>query len=412
MSSTPVLRAGLRDWIATGVITAVCAVALGGAYVTANIRQAHLTTAAQPVEGDVQILASAPSALKETYSVANVGVPGEYKPLVAKGLLITNSQRMVQATRTDGSVAWSYSRDNDDICSLATAWNKVVVTYRTGMGCGDVVSIDAATGQYADTRSAINSDDVVSVASNDRVGTVSTQRVELWRSDMVRTIEYGSVEAKQEPDMQPHEDCTLSSGLTRTENLAVTESCPTDPTSTWLRLIGTTPEDSRKPELNANITIASPGVRLVAVGQEAAAVYIPGSTPQIRGFNKAGEQVSAADVAAAPAPSDGSALFAPATADLPHHMTWFDGARLYLLTPTTLSVDKVFNDAIGTPVAVGEQMLMPVKGGIAVVDWSTGHTQRIIPVDRGNYSGSVYLAMAGTSIVESRGTQTVVLSPA
>ncbi|WP_293770939.1 hypothetical protein [uncultured Corynebacterium sp.] len=407
MSKAPVLRATRRDWMTTGIITAVCAIAVGGAYFTADIREASLVTAAEPVTGDVQVLAQAPNALTEAYAVGNVGVAGEHKPLVSKGLLITNDERTVRAMANDGTEVWSYTRENDEICALGTAWDKVVVTYRTGVGCGDVVSIDSATGQYADTRSAINSDDVVSVTSNDRVGTVSTERLDLWRSDMVRTVEYGDVEAKQEPDMQPNEACTMSSALTRTENVALTESCPDAEGSTWLRLMKATPEDSRKPEIQANVHIQADGVRLVAVGQEAAAVYMPGATPQIRAFNQSGEQVSESNVAEAPAITEATTPFAPATADLPHHMTWFDGERLYLFTPTTLSVDRIFEDAIGTPVAVGERMLMPVKEGIAVVDWSNGNVDRVIKVDRGSYSGPVYLAMAGTTIVESRGDQTV-----
>lgn len=409
MSRTPVLSASRKDWIATGVITAVCALAVGGAYFTSDIRSAALTTENTPGDVEVQVLAEAPNKLAEAYALDNAGVPGEHKPLVTAGLVITNDARTVHATNQDGSEAWSYSRKNDDICSLGTAWNKVVVTYRTGVGCGDVVSIDAATGQYANTRSAINSEDVVSVTSNDRIGTVSTDRIDLWRSDLVRTVEYGDVEAPQEPDMQPNADCTISSALTRTENVALTESCPNE-SGTWMRLMKGTPEDSRKPEVTTNVQLPEDGARLVAIGQEAATAYVPGPTPALRSFDKTGTETATRTVAESPAVTEGTTPFAPATADLPHHMSWFDGTRLYLFTPTELKVDRVFEDAIGTPVAVGERMLMPTNKGIAVVDWTTGETERTIPVDRGGYSGPVYLAMAGTTIVESRGAQTVVLA--
>lgn len=409
MSRTPILSASRKDWIATGVITAVCAFAVGGAYVTSDIRSAALTTENTPGDTEVQVLAEAPNKLAEAYTLDNAGVPGEHKPLVAAGLVITNDARTVHATNQDGSEAWSYSRKNDDICSLGTAWGKVVVTYRTGVGCGDVVSIDAATGQYANTRSAINSEDVVSVTSNDRIGTVSTDRIDLWRSDLVRTVEYGDVEAPQEPDMQPNADCTISSALTRTENVALTESCPNE-SGTWMRLMKGTPEDSRKPEVTTNVQLPEDGARLVAIGQEAATAYVPGPTPALRSFDKTGTETATCTVAESPDVTEGTTPFAPATADLPHHMSWFDGTRLYLFTPTELKVDRVFEDAIGTPVAVGERMLMPTDKGIAVVDWATGETERTIPVDRGSYSGPVYLAMAGTTIVESRGAQTVVLA--
>ena len=410
MKKTPILRATRSDWMATGIISAVCAVAVAGAYFTADIRDAELTRENLPPEGDVQVLAQVPNALTESFRLPAKQIPGNYRARVAKGLIISADDRKVTATQPDGTTAWTYSRKNDDICSLGTAWDRVVVTYRTGVGCGDTVSIDAATGQYADTRSANNSDDVITVSSNDRVGTLSDARLDLWRSDMVRTIEYGDVEAKQEPDMQPNEDCVLSSALTRTENVALTESCPDEPNSTWLRLMGATPKDSRKPEPTTNVAIQMDGARLVAIAQEAAAVYLPSNPPQLRTFDKAGKEIAAATVAESPAVMNAATPFAPATGDLPHHMTWFDGTRLYLLNPSTLAIQQTFEDAIGTGIAVDNRLLMPTQEGIAVVNWTTGDTERTIPVDRGGYDGAVYLSLAGTTIVEARGDEYVVLA--
>src|SRR5699024_5208339 len=166
-----------------------------------------------------------------------------------QGLLISNDAHSITAHNPDGSVAWTYSRDNVEICSLSTAWNRVVTTFRTGRGCGDVVSIDALTGEYADTRSATNSDEVSSISPNARLGTVSSDRVDVCRSDSVRTVEYGDVDAKQEPNLQPYEDCTINSALTRTELLVLSESCPGDNVIDHLRFQTTTPEDSREPEV-------------------------------------------------------------------------------------------------------------------------------------------------------------------
>ena len=81
-----------------------------------------------------------------------------------------------------------------------------------------------------------------------------------------------------------------------------------------------------------------------------------------------------------------------------------------MFTPTTLKVDHVLEDAIGTGVAVGDRLLMPTDEGIAVVNWSTGETERSIPVDRGDYEGPVFLTQSGTTIVEQRGDTAVGLS--
>ena len=102
--------------------------------------------------------------------------------------------------------------------------------------------------------------------------------------------------------------------------------------------------------------------------------------------------------------------FAPAVADLPHHMTWFDGERLYLFSPTELKVDHVLEQAVGTGIAVGERLLVPTEEGIDVVDWATGKTERSIPIDRDGYTGPISLTLAGTAITEQRGNTAVALT--
>lgn len=410
MTKAPILRSTPADWKATGIIVVVCAIAVGGAAITANINQAHLSQAAVPGDKDAPALADVPEALHESFSLPNEPVPGQYRAVSAHGLTITHADHTLTATNPDGSEAWTYERTDADLCSLSTAWGKIVASYKTGVGCGDTVAINAATGEYDSTRSAVNSEEVVPVSSNDRVGTVSTDRIDLWRSDLVRTVEYGDVEAKQEPDKQPHEDCTISSALTRTENLALTESCPDKPGTTWLRFQDTTPDDSREPDIAADVDIATDGVRLIAVGQKAAAIYRPGPHSTIESYDNKGEKLDSTSAEPSPDIDAGASPFAPATADLPHHMTWFDGSRLYLFKPSDLAVDHVVDDAIGTPIAVAKHMLVPTQAGIAVMDWSTGKTLRTIPVDRGSYHGPVYLTLAGDTIVETRGDQVVGLS--
>ena len=409
----PILRSTKADWIAVGAISAVCAIAIGGVVITAPIHKAELTPAVDAASGDEPaLLAATPDSLTEAFSLPNTLAPGQARAVSSNGLLITHDGDMLRASNASGDEVWTYQRRDVDLCSLTTAWNKIVASYDAGNGCGDVVAIDAATGQYSDTRSARNSEEVVPIMSNDRVGTVSAERVELWRSDLVRSVEYGDVDAKQEPNLQPHEDCAITSALTRTETLGVTESCPDSPDSTWLRIQDTTPEDSRSPEITKDIEIEDPGARLIAYGQEAAAVFLPGDSPRIVSYNFEGETLSSRDVEPSKSITNAASPFAPAIADLPHHMTWFDGERLYLFTPTERKVDHVLEQAVGTGIAVDERLLVPTEEGIDVVDWSTGKTEKTIPVDRDGYSGPISLTLAGTVIVEQRGDTAVALTAA
>lgn len=425
-SPTP-LRRTRRDLIATGVIAAVAAVLAGGAWFTAPVRSAHLEPAVVPHESAAEPDV-VPAGLVEVFTAEGSALPGVHRPVVAGGLTIAHDRHTVRALDETGAQVWSYSRKDREICSLGQAWDKVVVTYRSGVGCGDVIGLEADSGQHAGSRSAIAEETPAAVSSNDRVGIVGPDRVELWRSDLVRTVEYGEVEAKQEPGLQPHEQCTITSALTRTELLAVTEVCPDDPDVTMLRLQDASPEESRAPELHASVPLASADARLVSVGQDAAAVYLP-SAPGSSGttgasgtsdpsagaahlvsFDKSGAELSRTPIDPAPA-GEGADSLAPVSADLPHHMTWFDGNNLYLLRPDTLAVANVVPEVLGTGVAAGEHLLVPVPEGIAVVDWTTATIERVIDVDRGAHTGEVHLATAGGIFVERRGESLVGLAP-
>ncbi|GAB3088044.1 hypothetical protein [Corynebacterium aquatimens] len=400
--STP-LRRTKNDLIATAVIAAVCCVALVWAFFSAPIRQAHLETAAEEVP-DQGVLAVVPSALTESWRVADESP--RQRPLVVNGLIVAYSDNTITAYKADQTKVWSYTRKDAELCGLESAWNKVVAIYRTSVGCGDVVAINAATGQYDRTRSSSAPDDVVSFASNDRVGIVGQTRAELWRDDMVRTVEYGRVEAPQEPNMQPNPDCELTSAMTRSDLFAVTEKCED---GSYLRLQKTTPEDSRKPELHSSVLIPD-GSYLVAVGQELAAIYDPAEST-VAAYRQDGSSTAKAEVP--PSNLLSNAAFGVArveTSDLPENMTYHDGTNLMLLDPNNLQVTLIFKDTpLGTGVAVADRLLFATPGNITVANWKTKQAETNIPVDRGGYNGPVSVASAGPTIVEKRGLELVIL---
>lgn len=402
MSKAP-LRRTRGDLIATGVITAVCIIALLIAFFTAPIRKDTLTPAAEEIPNG-GMLAIAPQALKEGAQLHD-DAPS-HRPLTVAGLIVTydKDSGTISGFTPVGEEQWSYTR-KPELCGMAAAWDDVVAVYRTNIGCGDVVAIKAATGQYSHTRSAIAPDEVEIISSNDRVGYVAPSRTEIWRSDLVRTVEYGTVEAPQEPDFQPNEDCTRTSALTRKEFYAVTEKCGD---GSWLRMQKATPEDSRKPEITQSVQIAD-GSYLVAVGQEAAAVYDPSSS-KVTSFNEEGHELASTQVPQSDLLSNSpSGVANPEVADLPHHMSYFDGENLMLLDPESLAVTTIFPDALGTGFSAGDRLIYPTPDGIAVANWDTQSIDRVIPVDRHGYSGPVSASSAGATVVEKRGSDIAVL---
>lgn len=399
--STP-LRRTRGDLIAAAVITVICVLCVGAAWLTAPIRTVELHPAAQE-QDNAGRLAAAPTTLTEHFRLVDDAPNAQ--PVVVDGLIITyrEEDKTVTATTAHGDTAWTYTRP-EDLCALGQAWGKVVATYRTGVGCGDVVAIDALTGTHSGTRSAIAPSEITLLHSNDRVGYAAASRVELWRSDMVRTVEYGEVEAPQEPEMQPHQ-CAVSSALTRTELLAVTESCAD---GAFLRFQDASPEDSRKPELLSSVEIA-PDAYLVAIGKDVAAIYDPAAS-EIRSYNTEGDTVSISAVPALDRPDKTlSGVVSLPVADLPHHMTFHDNDTLVLMEPTNLAATGVFNGALGTGFAAGDRLLYATDGGVAVVNWDTQAVENIVTVDRGGYVGPVHVNSAGATIVEKRGREIVVL---
>ncbi len=408
----PLLRNSKQDWIIAAVLALIALIGVSLAYATAPIRHSTLTSAEESFThpATIGLLANEYSAQwqlpADTFNAA---------PVVVGGLAISSEIGAEESTiraidPATGDTIWSYQRDVP-LCSLSKAWESVIATYRTGIGCGDAVRIDASTGTYKHTRSAIAPNDVHPIASNDRVGILSDERIELWRSDLVRTLEYGDVEAKNEPELQPHENCVISSALTRTENVGVVESCDG---LEWLRLQKATPEESRSPEITQDILLPGIGNQIVAINPNGAAVYIA-QTPEIISYDADGTIIARQPVAPSPlidAPrGDSNTAFIAQTADLPHNMTWFDGDRLYLFRPSELTLTHTFEDAIGTGIPLGGALLYPTAEGWKWVDWDTGEIKRTVPIDREGYTGPVSLAFSGNVIIEKRGPLIVGLQP-
>lgn len=348
----------------------------------------------------------APESLTEIWSAP---APRSSAPFTVDGLAIAADDRGVTALDpATGEAVWSYHRDVP-LCEAMVSDGRVVTVFRGPAGCGEVTALDASDGSYAGTRRGLSSEEVEPVRSNDRSGVRDGRMVELWRDDLVRTIEYGFVEASSEPGMQPHPGCSVVDALTRSGVLAVINDCPD---GHRLIIQEATPEESREPEIHADVEIGGPA-RLVALGQLSAAVLVDG---EVRTYSKEGRPGPTWRPAPGELPADpfsGDPVPVAATADLPHHMTWFTGTALAAFRPDDLSLAFVIPNALGTGVAVGDELLVPVRGGLARVDWGNGEIVGVVPVARPETppGATTTTAVAGDVIVEKRGDELVGLRP-
>lgn len=344
------------------------------------------------------------------------------EPVTLEGAAVVRDGNRVSAVDvSDGSETWSYERDRD-LCGLTGNWRRVVTVYDGPKGCGDTASMDVATGQYQDTRSAIGDGDSRMFRSLDHVGLLGPDRVELWRSDLVRTVEVGHVEAPVDPEAQPFDGCRFTSAQTRKDLLAVMMDCGRDDGKRTVSLQEAVPEESGEPESLHEFTVPA-GAELVGVAEEAAVIYVHGDGTRASDsgdYEGSRFQVLHSDGDFEQHPADPSPLFdgrsdgasgepfVASTGDLPHHMTWFDGERLNAFGPTNLE-PRFSVPALGTGAAMADWLLVPFEEGVAVVNWADGSVARTIPVDRGDYGGPVHLRVQGDVVVEQRGDEMVAL---
>lgn len=372
------------------------------------------TMGQSPAAGDPAAL---PRALNPVWSTATSSSTNPHltspAPLVLGTSLIVAEDRGVRAVSlNDGTERWHYRRDIP-LCALSGSDGLVYATFRGPTGCGETVALKPSSGEYAATRRSMASDNPTALRSNSYAGVYNSDFLELWRSDLVRVVEYGQIPATPEPNLQPHADCSIVSAQTRVELLAVINDCDG---RGRLVMQDANPKESRKPEVKSDIDLGpvTSDMQLIAIGQKSAAVL---SDNRVRVYREDGTQLSDIalhDTSLRPTLPESPASDAPHaafTADLPHHMTWWSPRGLMGFRPSTLEPAFEFPEATGTPAPWGEHILMPVADGIAVINAQTREIIGTLPLSNetqltnSDASLPIRLAVVGdTLLVQREGT--------
>ena len=100
----------------------------------------------------------------------------------------------------------------------------------------------------------------------------------------------------------------------------------------------------------------------------------------------------------------------PAVIDAASVFSWWTGAGTVALALGDLSPRWMMPGALGPGALMAGRLLIPVPGGIAVVEAETGSIEQTIAFDRGDYSGPVSTAVIGDIVVEQRGDELVALT--
>ena len=392
------------DVVAALAIVVVVAVVTALIWWTSDARATISRPAAMPVP-TVTPAKSVPTSLRQLWSAPS---PRTSAPVVVAGAVVTGNGHDVEGRDpVSGATLWSYSRDLD-LCGVTYVYNYVVAVYPDDRGCGQVSTIDAKTGMRGASRSSYADPEVKLSSDGTTVLSAGDTRMEMWRSDMVRMLSYGALDARIKPGVPTFPICRLVSAAASSAAVSVLESCPKQPDLrlTLLRPADEEDQPDQKSVPQPGVTPES-GARVVAVSETTTAVYVPTPKPTVNIVDETGTTVASTLVSTPPLPN---ATMSRA-GDL---VTWWTGDSLMVFSDNGLRYRYTVaaaggNIPVGPAVMMAGRLLVPVTGGYDVFDPASGRGESHIPVQRPPSTAAVVPAVAGSTLLEQRGDELVAL---
>ncbi len=388
--------------VTIGLVVAVVAALI---WWTSDARATVIHPAATPAPNPTSAK-DVPKSLKQLWSASS---PATAAPVVVGGTVATGAGRRVDGRDpATGQSRWSYARDAD-LCGVSWVYHFAVAVYRDDRGCGQISTIDGSTGTRGPARSGYADQQVRLTTDGTTVLSAGNTRLELLRSDMVRMLLYGEMDARVKPANRGlHSGCTLESAAASSSAVSVLESCADQAD---LRLVLLRPgKDDDEPQQHL---VAEPGVRagagarVLAVSATNTAVYLPAPQPRVEVIDETGATVASTLL---PKPPSGSAV-ATQTGSV---VTWWTGDALVVFDSASLTQRYIIaagesTAPLGPGVMMAGQLLVPVTDGIGVYDPVTGANNRYIPVHRQPTKSAVIPAVSGSRVFEQRGDTVVAL---
>jgi len=394
------------DILAAAAIVVVVAVAAALIWWDSDAR----ATVSRPAAAPAPTISSAravPANLRQLWTAPS---PRTDMPVITASTVVTgDGSEMVGRDPKTGEGRWSFLRDRD-LCGVTWVYDLAVGVYPDVRGCGQVSTVEARTGHRGPTRSAYADKQVTLSTDGTTVLAAGRTRIEMWRSDMVRTLAYGYIDAPINPPLPANPPCQFLSAAASTSGASVLEACPNAP-DIRLTLLKVSKEDVepevkyvQQPGLKADA-----GAKVLALSDLRTAVYLPIPQPRVVIYDETGQEVSSNLLPRNPGPT----ITVSRAGNL---VTVWTGDSVTVLDGTTLAVRYTIAPGSAVPLGPGEMMadklLVPVTGGIGVYAPDTGDFERLIAVDRGNVTGPIVPGVVGTTVVEQRGATVVALGEA
>ncbi|MFD5250626.1 hypothetical protein ACFWIW_39175 [Amycolatopsis sp. NPDC058340] len=349
--------------------------------------------------------AQVPGSLSELWQAPSSSTPvpiGE-----ANSVVTADKGEVLGRDPYTGEVRWRYSRDLE-LCTVALAGIKVDAVYRKDTGCSEVTQLDAGTGRRTAQRNGDAELGTRLVVDGSHVTTTGRKLLNTWRDDLVKSMEYGQVPAIVNPNKQPRTGCTYGTVAASAGKIGVIERCPGDPADRFT-VYRATNDEADDPKVDYSTVLAGKNAKVVAMSGDLALIVLPEQKLLVI-YGGDGLQKSAypldmpeADITQDPV---GGVMTTSWTAQ---GVYWFTGSKTMAFSRDDLTPRWTLNNSTGPGVTFGEQLVVPIQGGLAVLDETTGATIRTVGVDRRGYTGPVLLSSVGPVLLEQRGPTLVAL---
>ncbi len=441
------------------LVAALIAIAAISTAVVVYLRSdARATTSAPGPAGSAPSTVDAvPTALSQAWSLPTDPTLGAVAS--PYGVVVTTDGTTVTGhDAVTGDVRWSYGDTAGTLCAVGSGdidapgvqtrgrvRGVMVVSEKNGY-CSQLMLLDPLTGDRHYYRTSPNQPDGALTFGGPYAGWMGPSLLELWRDDLVRTIQYGDLPAPPKPNAA-HGGCTFTDMAIADEQFTTVEHCPALGTTARVVLNWATPDSApNKPDdqdvfkhaPRADIDTGSPAARIVGITADRVAVLVAAPQPAVVVYDAAGAETSRtpvdipvdAVVAAdrlspqghtqptpavrsstdrvsligdrligvssqsiqAPAPASASASSSTPAETVPPTVGFLAGtsASTAATTPAEpptiqvkdLAVRWTRQGALGLPAIIGRQLLMPAAGGLEVFSEANGDPG-IVPVTIG-----------------------------
>lgn len=360
-----------------------------------------------------QPAAMVPAALNQLWTAAS---PATRAPVMVSGTVITGEgPQLTGRDPATGEERWSYARDVD-LCGVSWIYRYAVAVYPDSRGCGQVSTVVAATGRRGPARTSYADRSVNVTSEGSSVLSAGSTRLELWRSDMVRVLSYGEIDARVKPTARGRgQGCTLVSAAAASSAVSVLEACPgQDDLQLTLLRAGKEedePETQHVPQLGV---AADSGARVLTVTDSDSgvntAVYLPTPQPRVEVVDQTGTTIAKTMLPAKPSPASAALQVSRPTG----LVCWWTGDAVLVFDSGTLTYRYTIPAAgaavpLGPAAMMADRLLIPVTGGVGVFNQRTGAAERVIPVSRPAGVTAVFPAVSGPMVLEQRGDTVVAL---